>query len=79
MGSWPPAVRAQLEELQRGLLDLLGEGLVGIYLHGSLAMDCFNTERSDLGLNSCRVVVYLEENRITSKAEAGGVGREPRS
>jgi streptomycin 3"-adenylyltransferase len=50
MGPWPQAVRAQLEELQRGLLDLLGESLVGVYLHGSLAMGCFNPARSDLDL-----------------------------
>ncbi len=48
--SWPQAVRAQLEELQRGLLDVLSENLVGIYLHGSLAMGCFNPRRSDLDL-----------------------------
>lgn len=47
---WPPAVHTQLRGLQRGLLDVLGENLVGIYLHGSLAMGCFHPERSDLDL-----------------------------
>lgn len=30
--------------------DILGENLVGIYLHGSAVMDCFNWDKSDLDL-----------------------------
>ena len=30
--------------------DILGDNLVGIYLHGSLAMGCFNPQRSDIDL-----------------------------
>ena len=30
--------------------DILQDNLVGIYLHGSLAMDCFNPQRSDIDL-----------------------------
>ena len=30
--------------------ELLGENLVGVYLHGSLAMGCFNPKKSDLDL-----------------------------
>lgn len=30
--------------------DILGENLVGVYLHGSLAMGCFNPQRSDIDL-----------------------------
>jgi hypothetical protein len=29
---------------------LLGNDLIGVYLHGSLAMDCFNESRSDMDL-----------------------------
>lgn len=29
---------------------ILGENLVGVYLHGSAVMDCFNPEKSDLDL-----------------------------
>lgn len=29
---------------------ILGENLVGIYLHGSYVMDCFNPRKSDLDL-----------------------------
>ncbi|SFE93867.1 Nucleotidyltransferase domain-containing protein [Paenibacillus algorifonticola] len=28
----------------------MGDNLVGIYLHGSLAMGCFNTHKSDIDL-----------------------------
>jgi len=30
--------------------EVLGDNLVGVYLHGSLAMDCFNPAKSDLDL-----------------------------
>ena len=30
--------------------EILGENLVGIYLHGSLAMGCFNPQKSDIDL-----------------------------
>ena len=30
--------------------DILGDNLVGIYLHGSAAMGCFNDEKSDIDL-----------------------------
>lgn len=37
--------------------DILGEELTGIYLHGSLAMGCFNPEKSDIDL-----IVIVENN-----------------
>ena len=30
--------------------NILGDNLVGIYLHGSAAMDCYNDEKSDIDL-----------------------------
>lgn len=30
--------------------DILGDNLVGVYLHGSAVMDCFNPQKSDLDL-----------------------------
>lgn len=46
----PEAIRAQVEGLVRAVREILAQNLVGIYLHGSLAMGCFNPERSDLDL-----------------------------
>lgn len=46
----PPATLAQVEHLTTALTDLLDEGLVGIYLHGSLAMGGFHPAHSDLDL-----------------------------
>lgn len=46
----PAEVRAQLDALVHGLTACLGENLVGVYLHGSLALGCFNPQRSDLDL-----------------------------
>jgi predicted nucleotidyltransferase len=46
----PLEVRHQVNSLVEGVHAILGESLVGVYLHGSLAMGCFNPRRSDLDL-----------------------------
>jgi predicted nucleotidyltransferase len=49
--SWatcPPATRSQVETLIAEIQRILGNHLMGIYLHGSLAMGCFHPSRSDL-------------------------------
>jgi streptomycin 3"-adenylyltransferase len=51
--SWadcPAPVREHAERLTVGLRDLLAGNLVGVYLHGSLALGCFNPTRSDLDI-----------------------------
>jgi predicted nucleotidyltransferase len=51
--SWhncPAPVRAQVERFVHATRALLADQLVGVYLHGSLAMGCFNPSRSDLDL-----------------------------
>ena len=51
--SWatcPDPVRTQINNLLATFQQLLGNNLVGIYLHGSLAMGCFNPQRSDVDL-----------------------------
>lgn len=42
--------RRQIDRFCSELSPLVGENLVGIYLHGSLAMDCFNPWSSDIDL-----------------------------
>lgn len=44
----PPDLRDQLDRLTNGLHAVLGENLVGAYLHGSLVLGCFNPQRSDV-------------------------------
>ena len=46
----PLAARQQIDDLVSTLSDRLAERLIGIYLHGSLAMGCFNPSHSDLDL-----------------------------
>lgn len=46
----PPAIRAQVTALVEQFSDLMGTGLAGVYLHGSLAYGCFNPDASDLDL-----------------------------
>lgn len=43
-------IENRLSELVEKVKSLQGKNLVGIYLHGSLAMDCFNPESSDVDL-----------------------------
>jgi hypothetical protein len=38
------------EQLAADLAGVLGGDLVGVYRHGSLAMGCFNPDRSDVDL-----------------------------
>ena len=46
----PDAVRIQIEGFTTAIQSLLADNLIGIYLHGSLAMNCFNPQRSDIDL-----------------------------
>jgi len=46
----PISVRTQVENFTNQVITLLTGNLVGIYLHGSLAMACFNPRHSDLDL-----------------------------
>jgi len=63
----PIVVVNQLEQFCRETLDLLGDSLVGIYLHGSLAMGCFNPKSSDLDL----LVVCQTAIPLPIKAQLG--------
>jgi len=45
-----PDVREQVYRLLDGLRAALADNLTGVYLHGSLAMACFNPARSDVDL-----------------------------
>jgi predicted nucleotidyltransferase len=46
----PEPVRAQVKRFVRDMRTVLGENLIGIYLHGSMAMGCFNPDGSDIDL-----------------------------
>jgi predicted nucleotidyltransferase len=63
----PPPVRERVEELAGAFRRTLGDNLVGIYLHGSLAMACFNPERSDIDL----LVVTREAMDLEAKRTIG--------
>lgn len=64
--SWPtcPApVRNQVESLVADIHARLGSTVAGIYLHGSLALGCFNPDHSDLDL------LVLVASRMNAKAK----------
>lgn len=46
----PLAVKIQVQAFTDDLVDLLASNLIGVYVHGSLAMGCFNPRHSDLDL-----------------------------
>lgn len=46
----PLDVRWQLDQFVRSLCENNENGLIGIYLHGSLAMGCYQPQRSDIDL-----------------------------
>ncbi|HXW84818.1 MAG TPA: aminoglycoside adenylyltransferase domain-containing protein, partial [Candidatus Binataceae bacterium] len=46
----PPEIRRQVENLVAELRTMLKDDLAGVYLHGSLALGCFNPRRSDIDL-----------------------------
>jgi predicted nucleotidyltransferase len=46
----PADVRAAVEAFVGEITAVLGPFFVGVYLHGSLAMNCFNPKRSDIDL-----------------------------
>jgi streptomycin 3"-adenylyltransferase len=46
----PPVVRSQIRALLEGFGSICGGNLLGVYLHGSLAMGCFNPATSDIDI-----------------------------
>jgi streptomycin 3"-adenylyltransferase len=60
----PETVRDQVERFLSVLREILSDNLVGVYLHGSLAMGCFNPKRSDIDLLAItRRGMSVEEKR----------------
>src|SRR5262245_20594409 len=49
-GNVPDAIQRQVETFCDEIVGVLGDNLTGVYLHGSLAMGCFNPMRSDIDL-----------------------------
>jgi len=46
----PESPRKQISKLLVSIPGILGNNLIGLYLHGSLAMGCFNEDTSDIDL-----------------------------
>ncbi len=67
-GTCPADVRDQVERLLDAFRGLLGDELVGVYLHGSLAMGCFNLLRSDIDL------LAVTQGPIPAEVKAGIAG-----
>lgn len=64
--SWatcPEAVRAQINQFREHTQAIIGIYFSGLYLHGSLAMGCFNPARSDIDL----LIVTAEGMSVTTK------------
>lgn len=61
----PETVHTQINNLLAAFKQTLDENLIGIYLHGSLAMGCFNPARSDIDL----LVVIQHSMSIETKRD----------
>jgi hypothetical protein len=61
----PQATKAQTQHFTQVVAQLLADTLVGIYLHGSLAMRCFNPQQSDLDL----LVVTRQPMTVATKRQ----------
>ena len=48
MVTFPKSVEPILHELKSGFQHILADNVVGMYIHGSIAMDCFNPNSSDI-------------------------------
>ncbi len=48
MNAYPKSIQSLLNRIVEGFRHILGGNLVGIYLHGSLAMGGFNPRTSDI-------------------------------
>src|SRR5947209_4691694 len=59
----PRAVRDQVEHFVAAVRQILPEELQGAYLHGSLAMGCFNPERSDIDL------LFVTQHRMPAETK----------
>jgi len=59
----PADARGQVEALLAAFQETLAEHLIGVYLHGSLAMGCFNPARSDLDV----LVIIREPMSLEAK------------
>lgn len=64
----PAATRTQVEQFLQVSQITLRTKLVGVYLHGSLALKCFNPQRSDLDL----LVVLNESLTVDAKRTVVG-------
>ncbi len=68
-GACPADVRGQVQRLLDGLHAALADNLTGVYLHGSLAMACFNPARSDVDL----LVVVRQAMAVEAKRDLAGL------
>lgn len=56
-------IKIYLDQIKNVFIKELNNNLVGVYLHGSLAMGCFNPDKSDVDL----LVIVKEELSITTQ------------
>lgn len=63
----PCKTKALLLAFARSFQDVFGETLIGVYLHGSLAMGCFNPAASDIDM----LAVVRDDLAVDAKQRAG--------
>jgi len=65
----PLDTRYQTNELLQAMRQVVGANLIGLYLHGSLAMGCFNPNCSDLDV----IAVTAEGMAVETKRAVAAI------
>ena len=65
----PPRIKTQVEQLTEGTCSLLGDNVLGVYLHGSLAMGSFHVDQSDIDV----LVVTHDAMAAATKCAVGAL------
>ncbi|WP_100011520.1 nucleotidyltransferase domain-containing protein [Lentibacillus sediminis] len=74
------SVHNLLDEFNKKLIEILSSNLTGIYLHGSLAMGCYNQRTSDIDLIIVvkESLVEVQKKKSLSHTPAGRAISGPR-
>jgi hypothetical protein len=73
----PAAVRGQLDRLTSALQTTLGDALVGLYMHGSLALGCFNKTTSDIDVLGVTERALTEDEKLAFVDLLLGISLDP--
>lgn len=72
-----PELQSYLDQVVSTLRDHLGAELIGVYLHGSLAMDAFDPGRSDVDVLAVCAAAIAHRRRMDVGEALASIPRPP--